>query len=165
MISQNSVAVLISFQGYTAVGGTNWVDVVTTVYNKSLVLTYNYAYGGATINASLVAPYESTVLSLTDQVNEFLATAATKPASTPWTSADSLFSIWIGINDIGNSYGNSGETAFCDTLLNAEFALVQELVSPRFCRSAARSNLNPGSMVVRTIPLIVMRFMFNSFVQ
>ncbi|OBZ69541.1 hypothetical protein A0H81_10141 [Grifola frondosa] len=45
------------YPGYTAVGGTNWIDVDTVVYNKSLVLTYNYAYGGATINASLVQPY------------------------------------------------------------------------------------------------------------
>lgn len=80
-------------------------------YNKSLILTYNYAYGGATIDASLVAPYESTVLSMTDQVNEFLNSVATKPASTPWTSADSLFSFWIGINDIGNSYYLGGDRA------------------------------------------------------
>lgn len=91
-------------QGYTAVGGTNWIDVDTVTYNKSLILTWNYAYGGATIDASLVTPYEPTVLSMTDQVNQFLTGAALKPASAPWTSANSLFSFWIGINDIGNSY-------------------------------------------------------------
>ena len=95
-------------QGYTAVGGTNWIDVDTVVYNKSLILTWNYAYGGATIDASLVAPYEPTVLSLTDQVNQFLSGAAEKPAAAPWTSENSLFSFWIGINDIGNSYYESG---------------------------------------------------------
>jgi len=116
------------YPGYTATGGENWVDFVTTTYNKSLVFTYNYAYGGATIDASLVTPYEPTVLSLTDQVNEFLTTVATKPASTPWTSSNALFSIFIGINDIGNSYYESGDrSAFSDTLLNAEFALVQKL--------------------------------------
>jgi len=116
------------YPGYTAVGGTNWIDLDTTVYNKSLVLTYNYAYGGATIDASLVKPYTSTVLSLTDQVNEFLRTAGKKPASTPWTSSNTLFSIWIGINDIGNSFYLSGDREkFSDTLLNAEFALVQKL--------------------------------------
>ncbi|KAF8883275.1 hypothetical protein BD779DRAFT_1748045 [Infundibulicybe gibba] len=116
------------YPGYTAVGGENWVDFVTTANNKSLLLTYNYAYGGATIDANLVTPYEPTVLSLTDQVNQFLNSVASKPASTPWTSANSLFSIWIGINDIGNSYYLSGDrSAFSDTLLNAEFALVQKL--------------------------------------
>lgn len=81
----------------------------TVQFNKSLILTFNYAYGGATINASLVAPYESTVLSLGDQVNQFLTTAASKPSYAPWTSSNALFSFWIGINDIGNSYYQSGD--------------------------------------------------------
>ncbi|KAF9471786.1 hypothetical protein BDN70DRAFT_938685 [Pholiota conissans] len=118
-----------AFPGYSATGGANWVGYLTATYNKSLIYTYNYAYGGATIDAKLVAPYTSTVLSMTDQVNQFLSTVATKPASTPWTSANALFSIWIGINDIGNSYYNSGDReAFSGTLLNAEFALIQKLV-------------------------------------
>ncbi|PIL28366.1 hypothetical protein GSI_09517 [Ganoderma sinense ZZ0214-1] len=117
------------YPGYTAVGGTNWIDVDTTVYNKSLVLTYNYAYGGATINASLVAPYEPTVLSLIDQVNEFLGQAADKPATAPWTSENALFSVWIGINDIGNSYYQSGDRdAFSDVLLDSYFGQVQQLM-------------------------------------
>lgn len=78
------------------------------VYNNSLILTYNYAYGGATINASLVEPYETTVLSFVDQVNQFMTTVASKPASAPWTSENSLFSAWFGINDIGNSYYQPG---------------------------------------------------------
>ncbi|KAF8829629.1 hypothetical protein HHX47_DHR3000547 [Lentinula edodes] len=122
------------YPGYTATGGANWLDFDTTTYNNSLVLTYNYAYGGATIDSSLVAPFEPTVLSVTDQVNQFLDTAASKPAETPWTSENSLFSIWIGINDLGNSYYLSdNRTSFDTTLLNAEFALVQKLVnSPLF---------------------------------
>ena len=80
------------------------------MYNNSLILTYNYAYGGATINASLVAPFEPTVLSLIDQVNEFLdGGVANKPATAPWTSENALFSVWIGINDLGNSYYQSGD--------------------------------------------------------
>ncbi|KAF8588460.1 carbohydrate esterase family 16 protein [Ramaria rubella] len=116
------------YPGYTAVGGTNWLDVATVQYNTSLVLTWNYAYGGATIDSSLVAPYEPTVLSMTDQVNSFLATAADKPAAAPWTSANTLFSFWIGINDIGNSYYESGDrSAFSDTLMSAYFALVAKI--------------------------------------
>lgn len=116
------------FPGFSATGGENWVGYVTATYNRSLVYTYNYAYGGATIDANLVKPFTPSVLSLTDQVNEFLNGAAKKPASTPWTSANAIFSIWIGVNDIGNSYGNGGDrSAFSDTLLNAYFALVQKL--------------------------------------
>ncbi|KAF9465168.1 hypothetical protein BDZ94DRAFT_1160462 [Collybia nuda] len=118
------------YPGWTSSGGENWIDYAAAVYNNSLLFTYNYAYGGATIDANLVQPYTPTVLSLTDQVNQFLNSVATKPASTPWTSANALFSIWIGINDLGNSYYLSGDrAAFSDTLLNAQFALVQKLVS------------------------------------
>ena len=118
-------------QGITGAGGSNWVDVDTTIYNKSLILTYNYAYSGATIDAALVTPYIPIVASLKDQVGDFLATAAAKPASTPWTSENALFSIWIGINDIGNSYywTNGSRSAFSELLLDTEFALVEKLVS------------------------------------
>ncbi|KAG7439653.1 uncharacterized protein BT62DRAFT_1055220 [Guyanagaster necrorhizus] len=106
------------YPGYTATGGQNWVDYVTTVDNTSLVLTYNLAYGGATISAELVTPYEPTVLSLTDQVNEFLDSYAFMREPL-WESADTLFSVWIGINDIGNSYYLGGDRDayadfFCD---------------------------------------------------
>lgn len=97
------------YPGWTATGGENWVDYVASQNNKSLILTYNYAYGGATIDATLVQPYTPTVLSLTDQVNQFLNGAAKKPASTPWTSSNSLFSVFIGINDIGNSWYQTGD--------------------------------------------------------
>ncbi|KAK0196259.1 hypothetical protein F5146DRAFT_1133753 [Armillaria mellea] len=117
------------YPGWTSSGGQNWVDYVTAVDNTSLVLTYNLAYGGATISADLVAPFDPTVLSLTDQVNQFLDSYASKPSTTQWTSADTLFSVWIGINDIGNSYYLGGDRdAFSDTLLDAYFALIQQLV-------------------------------------
>ncbi|KAF7346805.1 Carbohydrate esterase family 16 protein [Mycena sanguinolenta] len=117
------------FPGFTGAGGENFVGFDTVTYNKSIILTYNYAYGGATIDANLVVPYLPTVLSLTDQVNEFLEGVAKKPATAPWTSTNALFTIWIGINDIGNSYYESGDRdAFSDTLLAAYFALVQKLI-------------------------------------
>jgi phospholipase/lecithinase/hemolysin len=65
-------------------------------------LTYNLAYGGATVSSSLVTPYEPTVLSLSNQVEDlFIPTYA---FNGQWTSSDSVFGIFIGINDAGNSY-------------------------------------------------------------
>ncbi|KAJ7744890.1 hypothetical protein B0H16DRAFT_1663994 [Mycena metata] len=117
------------FPGFTGGGGENFVGFDTVTFNKSTILTYNYAYGGATINGTLVAPFEPTVLSLIDQVNEFLAGAGKKPATSPWTSANSLFTVWIGINDLGNSFSNSGDrSAFSDLLLTEYFAQVQKLI-------------------------------------
>ncbi|KAK0212103.1 hypothetical protein DFS33DRAFT_1279139 [Desarmillaria ectypa] len=130
------------YPGWTSTGGQNWVDYVTTVDNTSLVLTYNLAYGGATISADLVTPYEPTVLSLTDQINQFMDSYASKPSTTPWTSANTLFSVWIGINDIGGSFWRGGDRdAFSDTLHDAYFALVEKLMltQPESSRSLAKS--------------------------
>lgn len=90
------------YPGHTAVGGENWVDFLTTTYNNSLTFTYNFAWGGATIDAKLVTPGQG--ISLTNEVNTFLNKFASKPPSTPWQTPNTLFSMWIGINDIGYSY-------------------------------------------------------------
>ena len=60
---------------------------------------------GATIDANLVTPYEPTVLSLTDQVNGLLSIQSSLPK---WDPSTTLFSVFIGINDLGNSYYESG---------------------------------------------------------
>ncbi|KAG8853662.1 hypothetical protein FRB96_008080 [Tulasnella sp. 330] len=117
------------YPGYTACGlFTNYIDDLTAVYNKSLIFTYNFAYGGATIDANLVTPYLPTVLSLIDQVNEYLDSVASRPASTPWTPENSIFSFFIGINDIGNSWSDPGSrTAFDEVLLDTYFELVEKV--------------------------------------
>ncbi|THH29896.1 hypothetical protein EUX98_g4284 [Antrodiella citrinella] len=119
------------YPGDTATGGSNWVDVDTIVFNTSLILTYNYAYGGATIDTKLVPPSNATILTLTDQVDQFLTGATSNGSATFWTSNNTfkLFSFWIGINDIGISYTDSGRRdAVSDTSLNAYFALVQKVL-------------------------------------
>ncbi|KAI1490314.1 hypothetical protein F5X96DRAFT_679194 [Biscogniauxia mediterranea] len=95
--------------GWTSSNGPNWVYYLTFKYNASLVQTYNFAYGGATVDADLVAPYTPTVLSLKDQVeSEFIpgyaGGAPSAPSAPAWTGSDSVFAFWIGINDVGNSY-------------------------------------------------------------
>ncbi|KAL0061268.1 hypothetical protein AAF712_011926 [Marasmius tenuissimus] len=116
------------YPGWTATGGEQWLDYDTTQFNKSLTLTYNFAYGGATIDANLVEPYEPTVKSMTDQINQFLDWNEAG-GSAVWKSENTLFSVWIGINDIGNSFYLGGDRdAFSDTLLDAEFALVEKLM-------------------------------------
>ncbi|KAE9385286.1 kinase-like protein [Gymnopus androsaceus JB14] len=61
-------------------------------------------------------------------VNEFLSGTANKPATAPWTSENALFSIWIGINDLSWSWWQTGDRlAYNDVLLDAEFALVEQL--------------------------------------
>jgi hypothetical protein len=91
-------------------------------YNATVFQNYNLAYGGATVNSTLVAPYESTVISLEEQVLDewvpaYSGSAPTAQSAPAWTGADTLFLFWIGINDVGNSYYYG--TGTTDTL-NAE---------------------------------------------
>jgi hypothetical protein len=81
-------------QGVTATGGPNWIDAVTTMYNKSLVFTYNFAVAGATVNKSMVGVCCGS--DLIDQVNSF--TSWNSKAVRPWKATGagkSLFSIFV----------------------------------------------------------------------
>ncbi|OLN81329.1 putative endoglucanase type F 2 [Colletotrichum chlorophyti] len=99
--------------GWTASGGLDWVGFMVTQFNASLVYSYNLAYGGATTDASLVTPYAPTVLSFIDQVTEFSRSLAPKPTWAPWNADNTLVGVWMGVNDVGNSFWFSN----IDTLL------------------------------------------------
>jgi phospholipase/lecithinase/hemolysin len=116
-----------AFPGYTTTNGDNWIGYLITQYNNSLLLSWNFAYGGATTSAALVTPYESTVLSLIDQVSEFSSSIASKPSYAPWTSADALFAIWIGVNDVGNAWGDSNWSTLAPEIISAYIGQVQIL--------------------------------------
>ncbi|RMZ67627.1 fungal cellulose binding domain-containing [Pyrenophora seminiperda CCB06] len=107
-----------AYPGWTSSNGPNWVGFLTTTYNASRLLTYTLASGGATVDAALVTPYAPTVLSLKDQVqSQFLPTYGSHPAGiAPWTSSSALFSFWIGINDVGNSWRGGNTTALYDAI-------------------------------------------------
>lgn len=83
------------YPGWTASGGTNWISDIVAKYNNSLLLSYNLAYGGATVNASLVAPYLPTVYSIIDQVDEFQEYLSPPPSWAPWDAKNTLFAVWM----------------------------------------------------------------------
>jgi len=115
------------YPGNTASDGPNWVDFLTTTYNKSRIETYNLAYGGATVDSALVAQYLPTVLDLKQQIeNEFLPIYGNKTL-VPWKAATSLFAIWIGINDVGNSYQNANATSLRGPIFEVYNTVVDEL--------------------------------------
>ncbi|KAK7467692.1 hypothetical protein VKT23_004744 [Stygiomarasmius scandens] len=68
--------------------------------NVAALKVFDLASGGATIDAALVPPFQPTVLSIVDQVSQFKTFLAPKPAGAEWQSSDTLFAIWIGINDV-----------------------------------------------------------------
>lgn len=102
-----------SWPGLTsAYPAANWIDFLTVMYNQSSLLTYNLAIGGAVVDPDLVVlsflPPELRA-SLKDEVYGRLLPGyhpknGTVPLSQPWYGNDTLLAIWIGINDINNSY-------------------------------------------------------------
>lgn len=103
---------------------------LTTKYNGSVLQTYNLAYGGATVDSDLVAPYDPSVVSLKEQIRtEFLpgytGESPAAPGAPAWSGADSVFAVWIGINDVGNSW--SLEAARRDALYAQIFDLYAAL--------------------------------------
>lgn len=81
------------------------MDFLSTTYNRSYVETFNLGFGGATIDPSLVAsPFGDIVQSFKQQVqDEFIPLYGDK-AEASWSAANSLFTIFFGINDVILSY-------------------------------------------------------------
>lgn len=113
--------------GWTASGGLNWVGFLASQFNTSNLLAYNFAYGGATTNASLVTPWREDVLSLIDQVAQFSTSIASKPAYAPWTAETALFGVWIGVNDVGNSWWKEEYDALVESIMDSYFGRLQVL--------------------------------------
>jgi len=116
--------------GFTSSNGPNWVQFLGGTYNITDTKVFNLASGGATIDAALVAPFEPTVLSIVDQVTQFSNILAPKPLGAQWNASNSLFAIWIGINDVGNSFGWSNVTSQSDfhrTLMRRLFGQIDSL--------------------------------------
>lgn len=114
-----------SFPGWTTSGGPNWIGYL--LQSNTQLLAYNLASGGATTDAALVTPFAPTVLSFVDQVAKFTANLVPAPAYAPWTAADSLFAIWIGVNDVGNAWYKPEWPTLSQQIIDKYFEQVQLL--------------------------------------
>ncbi|KAI5847661.1 hypothetical protein DFP73DRAFT_542567 [Morchella snyderi] len=117
-----------TFPGSTSSGGTNWLGYLVTDFKPATaaLLNYNFAAGGAPTNNTIVASWGTP---LTTQVATFLQYVGAAGASAvPWTSDNAVFAVWIGINDIGNSYYlDVDQAALHAQLMDTIFTLVQQL--------------------------------------
>lgn len=113
--------------GWTTSGGLNWIGYLVSKLNKSETLSYNFAYGGATTSASLVEPYEPTVLNFDNQTSEFSHYLASLPRPLPWEARNSLVGVWIGVNDVGNSYYKPNVPELYSEIMMKYFNLLQKI--------------------------------------
>jgi phospholipase/lecithinase/hemolysin len=116
-----------TYPGWTSSNGPNWVGFLTATYNQSKILTYNLAYGGATVDSALVTPYAPTVISVKDQVQtQYLPIYGSHPQTAPWTAESSLFAFFIGINDVGNSWWLNNATLY-DAIFSTYAGLLDQI--------------------------------------
>jgi phospholipase/lecithinase/hemolysin len=109
----------------TTSGGPNWVcDIL--IDNPGL-LSYNFASGGATIDASIIAPKVPTALSLVDQVAEFTSNLVPAPAYAPWVTNNTFFVIWIGNTDVTLAYKQSNWSTISQQIIDSYFTQVEIL--------------------------------------
>jgi len=137
------------YPGWTSSNGPNWLGFLTTTYNQSTILTYNMAYGGATVDSALVKPYADSVVSMKDQVEKQFVPIYRDRKSAKWNAEDSLFAFWIGINDVGNSWWLNNAT-----LYDAIFATYTDLLS-QLHATGARNYLFLSVPPVNLSPLIL----------
>ncbi|CAH0053728.1 unnamed protein product [Clonostachys solani] len=113
--------------GWTTSGGLNWIGFLVSESNASTVYSYNLASGGATTDAELIAPWSPEVLSFIDQTSLFSQTLAPKPTWAPWTGDNTLAGVWMGVNDVGNSFWLEDREALIVKVLGRYFEQLQIL--------------------------------------
>ncbi|PQE19419.1 gdsl-like lipase acylhydrolase protein [Rutstroemia sp. NJR-2017a BBW] len=113
----------VALPGTTTSGGLNWVGQTATQLNSSLVLAFDFAEYGATTDNSLVRGATDDLIS---QVTEFETYTAHNASDIAWTSANTMAVVWMGINDVGNSYWDGFATPF-DKILDQYFGQLQKL--------------------------------------
>jgi hypothetical protein len=67
--------------------------------NSTTTLTYDLAYNCATVDASIVAPCNSGIKTIIDQVTEFESILKKGSQYGTFYQQNTLFLVWIGIND------------------------------------------------------------------
>lgn len=128
--------------GDTTSGGLTWPGFLATELNTSLVLTYVFAVGGATVDNSVIPGYFPWIPSVSDQVETWTSNLQSKPPYAPWTAENALFAVWIGINDIGMTYSQPEEEARLSKALDRYFTILCDLYH-RGARNFALLNVPP----------------------
>ncbi|KAF9878344.1 hypothetical protein CkaCkLH20_04382 [Colletotrichum karsti] len=111
--------------GDTTTGGLNWLGFDVTEFNKTTILAYNLAVGGATTDNTLIPTYTSGVDTFVDQVDTFYR--AYVNGMSPWSWDDVLVGVWIANNDVGQSYDRNDTASLYPKVSTRYFEQVQRL--------------------------------------
>lgn len=91
------------------------------------MLTYDWAYYGAdTSNAIINTGVTTDFIAQVAEFEEYLVPAS---SAAPWTAADSLVAVWMGINDVGECFWESALYTSCpiSDVMETYFGLLGQL--------------------------------------
>ncbi|KAL8767685.1 MAG: hypothetical protein Q9209_005865 [Squamulea sp. 1 TL-2023] len=108
-------------QGPTNSNGPNFITYLTTTFNASKLLTYNFAYPGAQVDGSAANPNIAGTSSndLVFEVNNFLSTYTPAKGGVPmaeWRGDSSLFIFFFGVNDNQQTWQKPNRTAITNKI-------------------------------------------------
>jgi hypothetical protein len=111
--------------------GPNWAVDLTTVFNKTSLLTYDLAFNCATVDKSIVdnsgpCPWADGH-QIVDQVGQFKQILTKGSEFGTFNGDNSLILIWVGINDAHLSYGRNDTDSLMLKVVNKYFEEVQAL--------------------------------------
>ncbi|KAI5796587.1 hypothetical protein EDC01DRAFT_46620 [Geopyxis carbonaria] len=112
--------------GGSYTGGHNWLTALTSLSNKTTTVTYNLAHSGDVVDGTVV-PGRNSIIS--NQLPSFVTNNLTSTAQYR-TAANTLFSFFIGINDIGATMeaGNVQlDAEFFTRMYDSYFSIVERL--------------------------------------
>ena len=108
---------------------------MTTTYNQSFIETYNFAWGGATIDEAVVGSvFGPSVQSFKDQVNRLFQPKYINNPTVPWTGSNSLFVVFFGINDAIGTWSGPAN----DSLQYAEIKSYENVVNQVGCQASEK---------------------------
>jgi phospholipase/lecithinase/hemolysin len=113
-----------AFGAATYNGGRNWVKWLTGSYNDTLLLTYDLAVPGATLDKSLVT---GASVDFIGQNRVFKDNFEGKAPIVAWNSQNSIFGFWFGINDINNGFNKANSSAIYEQEITQYFDQVHSL--------------------------------------
>ncbi|KAL8660178.1 MAG: hypothetical protein Q9202_006774 [Teloschistes flavicans] len=125
---------------HTFTNGPNWIEFLTFKYNQSQIDTYNMAVSGSTVNDTAIGG--TSTADLVHQISDRFVPNYVQKNSIGWTSSNSLFSLFFGINDVNRSW-NKRDVKINDAVFSSYLNLLHQLY-----RYGARSFL------LQTVPPI-----------
>lgn len=127
-----------------------WTRFLATAYEKVL-LTYNLAFLGATVDEDIIKPFQDWVKSFEDQVVEF--NNAYTGNKKQWNADTTLFVTWFGQNDIdiaAQQHLKTGSQSDAEALLRSSYDAYQDQLDKLYSYGARNFLLITPSAIERT---------------